>query len=72
MLPVSHTCTTFCSIRLRTKTDHRKSKRDEIRKALSEEWKKVDESERSLFMKMGEEDQLRYEKEMDAAAKGYD
>ena len=54
------------------KTDHRKSKRDEIRKVLSEEWKKVDESERSLFMKMGEEDQLRYEKEMDAAAKGYD
>ena len=52
------------------KCDHRKSKRDEIRKALSEEWKKVDSSEREAFLRMGEDDQLRYEKEMDAAANG--
>lgn len=52
------------------KIAHRKSKRDEIRKALSEEWKKVNESEREVFLKMGEDDQLRYEKEMDVAANG--
>ena len=52
------------------KVTHRKVTRDQIRKDLSEEWKCLENEEKSRYIRMGEEDQLRYEKEMDAAERG--
>lgn len=52
------------------KAAHREATRDQIRKALSEEWKTLGESVRAMYIAMGEKDRQRYEKEMDAAAAG--
>ena len=52
------------------KVTHRKVTRDQIRKDLSEEWKHLENEEKQLYLQMGEEDQLRFEKEMDAAERG--
>ena len=52
------------------KVTHRKVTRDQIRKDLSEEWKRLENEEKQPYLQMGEEDQLRFEKEMDAAERG--
>ena len=51
---------------------HRDSTRDKIRKDLAEEWKTLGDEEKKMYLQKGEEDQVRYEKEMDAAERGYE
>lgn len=54
------------------KVIHRDSTRDKIRKDLAEEWKTLGDEEKKMYLQKGEEDQVRYEKEMDAAERGYE
>lgn len=54
------------------KVIHRDSTRDKIRKDLAEEWKTLGDEEKKIYLQKGEEDQVRYEKEMDAAERGYE
>lgn len=52
------------------KVTHRKVTRDQISEGFVRRWKCLENEEKSRYIRMGEEDQLRYEKEMDAAERG--
>jgi len=52
------------------KVKHRYATRDQVRKDLAEEWKTLNEEEKKVYMKMGREDQSRYEGEMRCVEQG--
>ena len=52
------------------KARHREGTRDQVRKDLAEEWKKLDEQEKAVYLEMGQADQMRYEQEMSYVERG--